>query len=32
MKAKVKATGKIVKAELDKCSVPVTGYGARSVY
>lgn len=32
MKAKVKATGKIVKAELDKCSVPVAGYVARSVY
>ena len=32
MKAKVKATGKIVEATLDKCSVPVSGYGARSVY
>lgn len=32
MKAKVKATGKVVEATLDKCSVPVVGYGARSVY
>lgn len=32
VKAKVKATGKVVEATLDKCSVPVAGYGARSVY
>ena len=32
MKAKVKATGKVVETTLDKCSVPIVGYGARSVY
>jgi hypothetical protein len=32
MKAKVKATGKVVEAVIDKCSVPVSGYGAKFVY
>jgi hypothetical protein len=32
MKAKVKATGKVVEAVIDKCSVPASGYGAKFVY
>lgn len=32
MKAKVKATGKVIEATIDKCAVPVQGCGASSVY
>lgn len=32
MKAKVKATGKIIEATINKCAVPVQGCGASSVY
>lgn len=32
MKAKVKATGKVVEVTINKCAVPVQGYGASSVY
>lgn len=32
MRAKVKATGEVVEATLNKCSVPVAGSGSRSVY
>ena len=32
MRAKVKATGEVVEATLNKCSVPVAGSGAMSVY
>lgn len=32
MKAKVKATGKVIEATINKCAVPVQGCGASSVY
>lgn len=32
MKAKVKATGEVIDVEIDKCAVPVIGYGASYVY
>lgn len=32
MKAKVKATGKVIEATINKCAVPVQGCGASSIY
>lgn len=32
MKAKVKATGIVVEANLNRCAMPVAGYGASSIY
>lgn len=32
MKARVKATGKIIEAVINKCAVPVQGCGASSIY
>lgn len=32
MKAKVKATGKVIEATINKCAVPVHGCGASSIY
>lgn len=32
MKAKVKATGKVIEVTINKCAVPVQGCGASSVY
>ncbi|WP_277121742.1 hypothetical protein [Bacteroides ndongoniae] len=32
MKAKVKATGEVIDVEIDKCAVPVIGYGSSYVY